>query len=160
MANPRIYLESSVVSYLANRPSGDVRTALRQLVTYQWWEQLDKSSVYVSDLVLIEIGKGHAEAAKRRLDFVKDLEIVDEPPETRALAARLMQEKLVPITEPEDATHIAIACLRQFDYLATWNFSHFVGFEPRYRVMTALEHWGLYPVKLVTPEELLERQKP
>jgi hypothetical protein len=64
MDKPRIYLESSVVSYLANRPSRDVRTALRQLITNEWWESIDRSTVWVSKLVIDEVSKGNHEAAQ------------------------------------------------------------------------------------------------
>ena len=35
---PRVYVETTILSYLAARPSGDVVTAGRQLTTQQWWE--------------------------------------------------------------------------------------------------------------------------
>ena len=40
--------------------------------------------------------------------------------------------------------------------IVTWNFSHFVGAEPKYRVFAALRDWGYEPALLVTPEELME----
>ena len=35
---PRVYVETTILSYLAARPSRDVVTAGRQLTTQQWWE--------------------------------------------------------------------------------------------------------------------------
>ena len=34
---PSVYIESSVVSYLASRPSRDVIVAARQAITHDWW---------------------------------------------------------------------------------------------------------------------------
>ena len=35
---PRVYVETSVVSYLTARPSRDVVIAARQVTTREWWE--------------------------------------------------------------------------------------------------------------------------
>jgi len=35
-----VYLETSIASYLAARPSRDVRAAAWQELTTQWWEQV------------------------------------------------------------------------------------------------------------------------
>ena len=34
---PSVYIESSIVSYLASRPSRDVIVAARQAITHDWW---------------------------------------------------------------------------------------------------------------------------
>ena len=34
---PRVYIETSIVSYLRQRSSGQVVTAARQLLTRRWW---------------------------------------------------------------------------------------------------------------------------
>jgi hypothetical protein len=34
---PTLYVETSIVSYLRGRPSGQVVAAARQLLTQQWW---------------------------------------------------------------------------------------------------------------------------
>ena len=36
---PRVYVETSVISYLTNRPALDVITAGHQATTYKWWEE-------------------------------------------------------------------------------------------------------------------------
>ena len=34
-----VYIETSIVSYLRQRPSSQVVMAARQLLTHQWWEK-------------------------------------------------------------------------------------------------------------------------
>jgi hypothetical protein len=34
---PTVYVESSIISYLRQRPSADILTAARQLLTTRWW---------------------------------------------------------------------------------------------------------------------------
>ena len=154
---PRIYIETSVISYLAARPSRDAITSARQIATHLWWQLLGESfDGVISNLVLRESRRGDAQAAERREQFCNALTLVDVPIETANLATRLMNEHIVPKTEPEDAAHVAIATLCGAQYLATWNFAHFVSPEAKYRVVIALHGWGYKPPLIVTPEELLQ----
>ncbi len=73
-----------------------------------------------------------------------------------ALARQLTDAGLVPATEPEDALHIAEATLARMDYVATWNFAHFVNVSAKYKLVQALAAWGFAPPLFATPEELLE----
>jgi PIN domain len=160
MSAPLIYLETSVVSYLSSRPSRDGVSASRQALTHEWWEAVDKTTVYVSDLVIKEVSCGDPAAAVRRMGLIKSLPLVPQHDDTDDLAARLMRSGVVPRTEPEDATHIALATLHGFKYLFTWNFSHFVSPEAKFKVFSALRDWGHQPAFFATPEELLESTRP
>ncbi len=152
---PRIYVETSVISYLANRPSRDGLVAARQALTHEWWAGLDKDLACVSALVIDEISRGDSQAALSRLRWAQGLTHLDQLPEATALARRLINAGTVPRTEPEDALHIALATIHGCHLLVSWNFAHFVGFEPRYRLLEQLKIWGHSPAYLVTPEELL-----
>ena len=56
---PKIYIETSVVSYYTNYPSRDIVTAARQQVTREWWEEsLNQFDTYISALVLEEASGG------------------------------------------------------------------------------------------------------
>jgi hypothetical protein len=65
MTAPLVYLETSVVSYLTARPSRDTVTAVRQILTQEWWETVDRSRVWVSELVLAEVARVDPQAAQR-----------------------------------------------------------------------------------------------
>ncbi len=72
-----VYIESSVLSYLASRRSRDMFVAVRQAITADWWEQeRSRFMVRVSQLVKREISKGDPLAAKRRLAFIDDIPIL------------------------------------------------------------------------------------
>ena len=61
---PRVYVETSVISYLAARPSRDLITAARQQITHDWWQRRrPQFEVFVSQLVLDEARAGDPEAA-------------------------------------------------------------------------------------------------
>ena len=68
MENKTVYLETSVVSYLTNRPSRDIIVAGHQMSTREWWEtQRTTFDVYVSELVIAEVSRGDEDAAQKRL---------------------------------------------------------------------------------------------
>ena len=51
-----VYIESSVISYLAARPSRDVVIAARQAITETWWRnRRAEFELYISALVEQEI---------------------------------------------------------------------------------------------------------
>lgn len=109
-----------------------------------------------SELVRAEIGSGDATAAKRRWAIFSDLTMLPLHEEVSEFGKRLMSEGLVPLSEPEDAAHIAQATLTGADYIATWNFSHMVGPQTKYRLVQSIERWGYKSPLLATPEEILE----
>ena len=78
----------------------------------------------MSDLVLVECGDGDSEAAGERLSIIDGIDILRTTDAANELAASLIAAHAVPITEPRDALHIAIAAMNGIDYLATWNFKH------------------------------------
>ena len=107
-------------------------------------------------MVISEISRGDPGAALRRAQLCEGLEslIVDE--KATALAQQLIHLKAIPEQEPEDATHIAVATLNNIQFIASWNFSHLVGPEAKFKLQTQLKDLG-YPVPLLaTPEDLLE----
>ena len=54
-----VYLETTIISYLAARPSRDLILAAHQEVTRQWWERRRQGSdLHVSQFVLNEAAGG------------------------------------------------------------------------------------------------------
>lgn len=154
---PRIYVETSVVSYLTSRPSRDLVTAARQALTRDWWERApDRWDLAISALVIEEAAKGDPTAAANRLQALRGLFALDISSDARALAATLVQSGIVPVSEPEDALHVAIATVSGMHYLVTWNFAHLAGPDAKQRLLDGLRTLGHRPPLLTTPEELLE----
>jgi hypothetical protein len=64
----RLYLETTIPSYLTSRPSRDLIIAGHQQVTRDWWEKRRGDfQIYISQLVLDEAGAGDPVAARQRL---------------------------------------------------------------------------------------------
>lgn len=154
---PRIYIETSVISYLTSRPSRDLVIAARQELTNEWWEKRGVAfEAVTSNLVLREVAAGNPEAAMRRLAICQPLPKFSVEADCEELAERLIAAGAVPPTEQEDAIHIALATLVQVEYIATWNFAHMVSPAAKYRLQKHIEQLGFTPPLLATPEELLE----
>jgi hypothetical protein len=127
MAKPRIYVETSVISYLTARPSRDLLVAARQEWTRQWWESgRSACDAYASDLVVLEAQRGDLRASALRVEAVRQLKMLETTSDAQTLANRLIAERVVPAKEAEDALHIGIAVCARVHYLLTWNFAHLV----------------------------------
>jgi hypothetical protein len=55
---PRVYVETSVFSYLTARDSASLTGAARQLTTRRWWERRAEFELLVSEVVMRECRSG------------------------------------------------------------------------------------------------------
>lgn len=157
MSLSRIYVETSVVSYLTARPSRDLLVAARQEATREWWDLRDTAfQPLISNLVLQEAAAGDPVAAARRIEICRPIQRLSIDAACEKLAQALIAEQAIPETEQEDALHLAVATLSRADFIATWNFAHLVGPVAKFRLQIAIQNMGFPPPILATPEELLE----
>lgn len=72
-----VYIESSIISYITARPSRDVVTSARQAISIEWWDGCkDSFEIFISELVLEEIGSGDSQAASNRLAIVEGIPVL------------------------------------------------------------------------------------
>lgn len=153
---PRLYVETSVISYLAARPSRDLITAARQQLTHEWWRRRRPHfDVYVSQLVLDEASAGDPEAAARRANFLTGLPLLEVTSAALGLARRLLDAVGLPPQAAADALHIATSACPGMEYLVTWNSAHIANAEYRPRVERTCRAQGYEPPVLCTPDELM-----
>lgn len=152
----RVYLETSIISYLAARPSRDLITAARQQLTNEWWTH--RRSAFepcISELVVAEAAAGDPDAADRRAELLRGLPLLSISEEATALARNLLQSAGLPPRAGADALHIAVAACHGIDYLLTWNSTHIANAELRPKVERACRDYGYEPPVLCTPDELM-----
>lgn len=153
----RVYLETTIVSYLTSRPSRDLVLAAHQEITREWWEGRRKSfDVYVSQVVLAEAGDGDQDAARRRLEMVSSLPVLDVTRDVVTVAERLIREGPLPQEAADDAFHIAVAAVHGMDFLLTWNCRHLANAQLLNAISAVLIRGGHVPPIICTPEELME----
>jgi len=151
-----VYLESSIISYLAARPSRDIIVAARQQLTQEWWQRRRSAfDIYVSELVLAEIQAGDPEAAERRSAVIDGIALLEISDEATDLAEYIVLDAGLPEKAAADALHIAIAACHGMHYLLTWNAAHIANAELRPRVEALCRGKGYGPPVLCTPDELM-----
>ena len=155
--NPKVYLETSVISYLTARPSRDILVAANQQVTQDWWQdRREKFDLYVCQLVDQEISSGDGEAVAKRQQTLAECSFLDIPVEAVQLAEKLIEQRAIPKQSPEDALHIAVATVSGMDYLLTWNFKHIANATRRASVELVCRLNGYEPPVICSPMELME----
>lgn len=151
----KVYIETSVVSYLTARPSKNVIEAGHQQSTYQFWDRRDEFDLFASELVLTECAGGDSEAASKRLAALRGIELFDITSQSIELAKDLLIAGIVPSKASEDALHISIATVHFADYLLTWNCRHIANPEIQARIAERFRNKGLLLPFICTPEELI-----
>ena len=153
----KVYIETSVISYLTARVSRDLVVAGHQRITQEWWSTRRAAfDAFVSQVVLEEASAGDREAARQRLEVLTTLPLLEISEEATALAKDLIRIGPLPERAEVDALHIAIAVTNQVDYLLTWNCAHLANAALRRQIDHVCRTRGYNPIIICTPEELLE----
>lgn len=152
----RVYIETTVVSYLTGWPSRDIVIAAHQQITKEWWNKRVRFELYVSQIVMQEAGSGDPEAAKLRIHALEDINVLELSPEARVLADELLRQGAIPDKAVLDAFHVGIAVVNGMDYLLTWNCTHIANASMRHKIESICRLMGYEPPVICTPEELME----
>ncbi len=156
MDKPSVYIETSIVSYLAADPSRHPVTLRNQRLTHAWWAtQRERYTLWTSGLTLAEAARGNEWMSERRLELLQQIAIVEAPPAATALAKRLCSGIPLPERANADAWHIALAASNGIAYLLTWDSKHIANPRLRPRVEAICEARGLAPPVFCTPAELM-----
>lgn len=154
--NQKIYIETTIISYLTARPSRDLIVVAHQQITQEWWEtRREFFDLFISELVVREAGSGDRLAAQRRLGALSGIALVELNEEIFTLANILIAEGPIPENSKEDAIHIALATVHGLDYILTWNCRHIANAEMRTGVSNICISQGYQPPIICTPEELM-----
>jgi hypothetical protein len=153
----RVYIETTIVSYLTARPSRDVVIAGHQQVTLEWWDTRRADyELCISQLVIDEASAGDPEAARERLAILQPMLVLETTSEALELARELIQAGAMPVKAVGDALHIAIAATKGIPFLLTWNCRHLANAVMRPKIEAACQGQGFQAPIICTPEQLLE----
>jgi predicted nucleic acid-binding protein len=151
---PRVYVETSVFSYLTARESASLIGATRQLLTRRWWERRKDYTLFVSEVVIRECKAGDQEAADHRIAAVGDIPLLSLTDQAAHIAKLLLYEGILPTKAAEDALHIAIAAVHKVDFLLSWNFKHIANPVIQAQIAAKLRGLGLSLPFICPPEDL------
>src|SRR5690348_6736094 len=112
---PRVYLETTIPSYLTAWPSRDLVRAAHQQITREWWEKRrTEFELYISQVVVRECQAGDATAAAERLKVLQDVPLLEQTQEATQLAQALVNQVPLPERAAVDALHPAATSRRPF----------------------------------------------
>jgi predicted nucleic acid-binding protein len=152
----RVYIETSIVSYLTARPSRDLIVAAQQQISDVWWShRRDHYDLFISELVIEESGRGDGKAAADRLSLLADISLLETTTSAVSLAERFLARRYLPDNAAADALHIALATVHQIDYLLTWNCRHIANAEIQKVLRNLVQAEGYNLPILCTPSELM-----
>ena len=117
----RVYIETTIPSYLTAWPSRDLVRAAHQQITREWWVNRGAFELYSSRLVVQACQAGDPRAAADRLAALAGVPLLEQTAEAADLAKALVSGMPLPDRAVADALHIAIAAVHGLDYLLTWN---------------------------------------
>ncbi len=153
---PKLYLETTVPSYLTAWPSRDLIRAGHQQITREWWHTRSGDfDIHVSQFVLDEAAAGDTVAARDRLEALKDFPLLDISGDVDELAAAFIKTLALPPKAVTDAAHIAVAAVHGMHFLLTWNCTHIANAEMAVAIEQVCREHGLACPVICTPEELM-----
>lgn len=152
----RVYLETTIVSYLTALPSRDLVLAAHQQLTSEWWQGRGRFDLFVSEAVLQEAIGGDPSAAARRTAALRGIPVLAVTEVAANLARDLVAGQAVPAKAAVDAVHIAVAAVNGMDFLLTWNCAHIANAATRAMIDRVCRTAGVAPPVICTPEELTE----
>jgi hypothetical protein len=125
---PTVYIETTIIGYLAMRVSGVLRIAANQQTTREWWDNhRERFDLLISRFVVDECSGGDPLAAQERLAYLQDVPLLAIPNEVNGV-----------------------------EYLLTWNCKHIANPSMRPRIERICRDRGFEPPVICTPQELLE----
>ena len=153
---PTVYVETSVISYLAADLSGEVVTRAHQKSTREWWSRTSRWELVVSAGVMREALRGNHATAIKRLELLIGVNVLPIDPKARQLSDELLRRGVFPPKAKPDAEHVAVAAVNGIDFLVTWNLKHIANAIIRRRAEGICRSCGYEPPVICTPDELLE----
>ena len=152
----KLYLETTVPSYLAARSSRDLIVAGHQQITREWWtKRRSDFNIYISQFVIDEASLGDPAVSQSRLDLLKNIDLLEINDEVGHLARSIIESGAIPKKAATDAAHIAIASVHGIKYLLTWNCAHIANAEISWKVSAVCRKQGFVCPVICTPEELM-----
>jgi hypothetical protein len=153
---PSVYIETSIISYLRQRPAAQVVAAARQILTRQWWEQERANyDLVTSQYVIDEASAGNATLVAERLQNLQGVSLLSLDAEIGAIANEIMARAILPPKAEFDALHIAVAAYHGVDYLLTWNCRHIANARILPHIQQVLNDLAQFVPIICTPEELV-----
>ena len=152
----KIYLETTIVSYLTAHLSRDLITASKQKLTREWWSgPKNNFEFFISDIVIMEAADGDPDASVKRIEALAGIPKLTVAEDSLHLAEALIQGP-IPNKAEVDALHIAISAVNGIDFLLTWNCRHIANPMLRRDIIEVCRLMGYESPVICSPRDFLE----
>jgi len=147
----KVYLDTSVISALFDRRNPD-----RKKTTEEFFQNIDRFDIYISDITNDEIHSMPIERIRKKMErTVAEFTVLHLSEGVQALGEKYIAHGAVPATQRDDALHIAHAVMNDIEYLLSWNFKHLVRLITRDIVRMVNTIDGHSQIIILTPGEIL-----
>jgi len=155
----KVYIETTIPSVITAKPSRDIRNLYRQEISREFWEyERHKYDLYISEYVLKECANGDKEAAGRRLELIKDIQLLPSNEGIDKLAEEYFRYLNIPQKAKTDCFHLAVCVIEKIDFLISWNMTH-LGRLAFSKIAVFNGTRNLWLPELVTPDLLMDIEK-
>lgn len=152
----KVYIETTIPSYLAAKSSRDITILYHQEITKEWWNKYkDNFELYISEIVFEEASRGDKEYSQLRVDILKTLNLLDVDNEIEQITNIYINHFSFPKKSIRDASHIAYSVFYKMDFLLTWNCRHLANAEIRSELAKINNKLGFPTPDICTPLELI-----
>lgn len=153
----KIFLETTIPSYITARPSREWLLAAHQKLTRAWWDHHRHfHELYTSQPVLDEAACGDSRFAARRLSLLAEAALLAATGLAEAFTQDIIHSRILPADAEVDAADIAIATAHEMDILLTWNCRHIANAANQHSLRRLADARKLRLPVICTPEQLME----
>lgn len=157
LATPRVYLDTSAVSYLSQEDSPKSMAA-----THKFWESAKqgKLSLYLSDITLEELYRCPEPKRTILFDFLRQVPYTQitamDCPGIDAIVKRIKGLGIFPKRSDADVLHVAVSIYAQVDVIASWNFKHLSNKSTVDGIRSLIIGKSNSHMDILTPEKIVE----
>lgn len=159
MHKTRIYLDTSVINFLYADDAPEKKAITEEF--FEKYVRLGVYDVFVSVVVVDEINLTNDDEHRRRLLNVVDeyripvIELSPVTAEVVPLATRYILEGVVPAKNRNDALHVALTTIMDYNVLLSWNFRHLANINREARFLAINMNLGyIKPFRITIPYEV------
>ena len=149
----KLYLETSVWSYLLADHLPDKQAATRELID----QKRAVHEFFVSALVIEELSRTRDEDRRGKLlQAIQEAEPMNLPPvpEVVEISGKILDLGILTERSQNDAIHIAFAIVHGMDAVVSWDTRHIVRLKTKRGISAVCRLFGYREVEVVTPEEV------
>ena len=158
MRKLKVYLDTSVISYLSQEDAPEKMADTRQL-----WEMFKdgKYDVYLSTVTLEEEVADCPEPKRSELrKFLEQIKytVLDITDEMETVANKIIDMGILTKKSYDDCQHIAAAVVTECNCIISWNFKHIVNIKTIHGVRAITNLTGYKAIDILSPTVLLESE--